>query len=142
MSVPSPLRSESKLIAQMKTEEMITHTLHITANENVFDPKYHVLADKINDLAISIGKDIWEANGIRVNGNPEHWRIRHGLQDRACRHFNDLLYLIGLAKKTYHLRSRKFYAWINKVTEARDYTRKWRDSDVSKYGHLGSGRRG
>ena len=39
MSVPKPLRNESKLEAQVATENMIIHTLRITSNPNVFNPE-------------------------------------------------------------------------------------------------------
>lgn len=139
MSVPKAERSESKLLAHQKTEDMIVHTIRILANERVFDPNLHALADRVIDTAVSIGQDMWEANGIRVGDSPHKWSVRHGLQERACRHFDVLLYLMGLCRKAYHLRSGKYHAWVNLVTEARDITRKWRDSDADRYGHLVSG---
>ena len=139
MSVPVGERSESKLVAHEKTEDMIVHTIKILANEKVFDPNLHALADRVIDLAVSIGQDMWEANGIRVGDDPRRWEVRRHLQERACRHFDVLLYLMGLCRKAYRLRSRKYYAWVNKVREARDLTRKWRDADVRRYGRLESG---
>ena len=106
MSVPVPLRSESKLEAQVRTEEMVCHTIRIMANPKVFDPTYHALADRVLDCAISIGQDMWEANGIRVTDG-QTWEERRALQRRACRHFDVLLYLITLCRKVYHLRARK-----------------------------------
>lgn len=137
MSVPKPLRSESKLEAQVATENMIIHTVKITSNPNVFRPEYSAVTNRVIDCAIGIGQDMWEANGIRIGNDPEKWMIRSGLQERACRHFDDLLYLITLCKRTFHLRSSKFGHWVELVTRARDLARAWRDSDKKRYGHLG-----
>lgn len=139
MTVPAGLRSESKLVAQQKTEDMIAHTVRITSNQNVFNPTYHVLVDRVLDTALGIGMDLWEANGIMVRDDPAKWATRRALQERACRSFDTLLYLATLCRRTYHLRSGKFHAWINMITEARDYARKWRDSDARRYGRLQSG---
>lgn len=142
MSVPVHERGTTKLVAHQRTEDMIVHTVRILANEKVFDPNLHVLADRVLDVAVSIGQDMWEANGIRVGDSPRKWETRRDLQERACRHFDVLLYLMGLCRKAYHLRSRKYEAWVRMVTEARDLARKWRDSDAQRYGHLESGWRG
>jgi len=139
MSVPAPERVETKLVAHTKTEDMIVRTVSLLKNERVFDQNLHALADRVIDTAVSIGQDMWEANGIRVNDDPRRWEVRRGLQERACRHFDVLLYLLGICRKAYHLRSGKYRAWVNSVTEARNLARKWRDSDAKRYGHLDSG---
>lgn len=141
MSVPCGEREQSRLIAHDKTEDMIVHTLRITSNPKVFDPSLHVLVDMINDCALGIGADVWEANGIRVGNDPDLWQMRHDLQVRACHGFDRLLYLVGIAKKAYRLRTRKYHAWVNAIREARDIVRAWRDTDSRRYGSL-SGRRG
>ena len=133
------MRSKSKLDVQTKTEELVLHTIRIVSNERVFDPKYSVVADRVLDCAIGIGQDMWEANGIRVGDDKRKWAIRRGLQERACRHFDTLLYLMNVCRRLYHLRSGKYHHWVNLATEARDLARRWRDSDARRYGHLDSG---
>ena len=135
MSVPVPQRSESKLEVQVKCEELVRHTIHITSNPNVFDPKYQAFINRIVDTAISVGQDVWHANGIKVT-TAEQYRERRGLQDRAIRQVNVLLYLMTIAKKLFHLRGSKYRAWVGKARDAKELARKWRDSDARRYGRL------
>ena len=136
MSVPVPVRGKSKLEAQTATEEMIVHTIKIMSNPNVFDPKYSLLINRVIDCAVDIGQDMWEANGIMVGNDPRKWQARRGLQERACRHFDVLLYLVTLSKRAFHLRTAKFTYWAGLVTKARNLARAWHDSDRRRYGHL------
>jgi len=135
MSVPVGQRNESKLEAQVKCEDLVAHTVHITSNPNVFDPKYQAFINRVVDTAVGIGQDVWEANGIRVK-TAEDYRMRHGLQERAVRQANVLLYLMTIAKKLFHLRGSKYRAWVEKARVAKAYVRNWRDSDARRYGHL------
>ena len=139
MSVHKGLRGPSHLDAQAKTEELVAHTIKILCNPNVFDPKYQALVDRVMDCAIGIGQDMWEANGIRVGDSPRKWAMRRDLQERACRGFDTLLYLIKICKPVFGLRNGKVYYWTKLTTDARDLARKWRDSDARRNGHLESG---
>mgnify|MGYP002869566058 FL=1 len=135
MSVPKYMRNESKLEVQVKCEELTSHTIHITSNPNVFDPKYQAFINRVVDTAISIGQDVWDANGIRV-ADADGYRERRRLQERAVREVNVLLYLMTIAKKLFHLRGNKYRAWVEKADAAKAFIRKWRDSDARRYGHL------
>lgn len=133
MSVPVGQRSQSKLEAQLKVERLIAHTIQITSNPNVFDPKFHVLTDAVVKCSIQIGWHIWEANNIRVDSR-EKWIERRALQDRALRKFNVMLYLIGLCKPTFGIRAGKYGHWVQLTREAKTLTAKWRDSDARRFG--------
>ena len=135
MSVPVGQRNESKLEVQVKCEELVAHTVHITSNPRVFDPKYQAFINRVVDTAVGIGQDVWEANGIRVK-TADDYRLRRELQDRAIRQANVLLYLMTIAKKLFHLRGSKYRAWVEKARVAKAYACKWRDSDAHRYGHL------
>ena len=129
------MRGESKLEAQVKCEELVSHTVHITSNPNVFDPKYQAFINRVVDCAISIGQDVWEANGIKVSCAADY-TIRRRLQERAVRSIDVLLYLMTIARKLFHLRGSKYRAWVEKARAAKAFARKWRDSDARRYGHL------
>lgn len=135
MSVPVAQRNESKLEVQVKCEELVSHTIHITSNPNVFDPKYQAFINRLVDCALSVGQDVWDANGIRVK-DASDYAERRRLQERAIRGTNVLLYLMTIAKKLFHLRGNKYRAWVEKARCAKAYVRKWRDSDARRYGHL------
>ena len=135
MSVPAAQRNESKLEVQVRCEELVSHTIHITSNPRVFDPKYQAFINRVVDCAIGIGQDVWETNGIRVSSASDY-RERKALQDRAIRQVNVLLYLMTIAKKLFHLRGSKYRAWVEKARAAKALARRWRDADAHRYGHL------
>lgn len=135
MSVPVPMRNESKLEVQVKCEDLVVHTIHITSNPNVFDPKYQAFINRIVDTALEVGQSVWDANGIMVK-TAEDYKERRRLQDLAIRQTNVLLYQMTVAKKLFHLRGSKYKAWVEKARAAKAFTRKWRDSDAHRFGHL------
>ena len=135
MSVPVPMRSESKLEVQQRCEELVTHTIHITSNPNVFDPKYQAFINRVVDTALDVGQSVWDANGIMVRDAADY-RERRRLQEFAIRQANVLLYQMTIAKKLFHLRGGKYRAWVEKARAAKAFARKWRDSDARRYGHL------
>ena len=122
MSVPVGMRGESKLEVQVKCEELVSHTVHITSNPNVFDPKYQAFINRVVDCAVAIGPDVWEANGIKVSA-PADYELRHRLQERAIRNINVLLYLMTIARKLFHLRGSKYRAWVEKARAAKGDSR-------------------
>jgi len=136
MSVPVSQRNETKLLVHQKTEDMILHTIQIVQNEKIFVPAFKRLSDMVVELAIEIGMDLWEANGIYVGNDAKKWENRYELENRACRNFDVMLYLLTLCRKAFHLRTRKYNAWVEKVITARNLAKKWRDSDVRRYGGL------
>ncbi len=136
MSVPAPLRNKTPLNAQVKVDEMVRHTIHIMANEKVFDPTYHVFRDHILDTALNISKDVWEANEVRVRKNPVRWAKRSDLQQKALGGFDRLYTLMRIAKELYHLRSKKYSAWVYIVSEAEEETLKWVKGDNKRYSSL------
>lgn len=112
MSVPVGQRGKSKLDAHTKTEELVLHTLTITSNPNVFLDRNQALTKLVNECAVGIGRDVWQANLVRVGSDPRKWAHRRELQERACEGFTTLLYYIGLSIRANHLRrgKRRLYA--------------------------------
>ena len=139
MSVPVGERDQSKLEAHVKTEELVLHTLAITSNPNVFLDRNRALTELVNECVVGIGRDVWQANLIRVGGDPRRWRRRRELQERACEGFTTLLYYIGLSIRANHLRKGKAHAWVQKARDAQALVRAWRDSDARRFGRLDSG---
>lgn len=139
MSVRVSERSESKLEVQVRAEELVSHTVHIMSNPKVFDPKYSRFHDRIVDCAVSVGESLWEANGIRVDKDPERYRLRRALQDRAIRSINNMFYLMAVARRLDHLRKRKYSHWVEMTRSVKELAVAWRDSDARRYGHLVQG---
>ena len=136
MSVRVSERSESKLEVQEKAEKLVSHTVHIMSNPKVFDPRYSRFHDRIVDCAVSVGQCLWEANGIRVEKDPAKYRLRRGLQDEAIRSINNMFYLMAVARRLDHLRSRKYSHWVEMTRTVKELAVAWRDSDARRYGRL------
>lgn len=133
MSVPVNARTENKLEVCVKAHDLCCYTLQITANDKTFVPDYQKsLTDKINALAIQIYTDVWTANNIMVK-TAEDYNERKMLQERAARSCNNLLALIDIAKKIFHLSSKRVFYWGGKAVETRNLIRAWRDSDRKRY---------
>lgn len=134
MSVPKPLRSESQLEVFNKTMEMCKYTIHICCNENIFLPIYrNALTEDIIKTAKDIHIKAWMANNIRVSDAEDaHDRLR--LEKESIILCDKLLSLIHLAKPLFHLSSKRIGYWGNMVLETKGFLKKWRDSDVKRYG--------
>ena len=137
MAVPESQRADSLYKKIVKARELAVHTIEITKNEKYFPPEYQTALT--NDI-IRTAKDIFvhafSANEIKVDDNPEAWRDRKRLQQLAVRECNDLLALISVAKKTYHLKGKKVRYWIKLTKEARTDLATWKTGDRKRYGHL------
>lgn len=136
MSVRVGERGESKLEVQLLCERLIEHTVTILNNPKVFRPQYDKLHERILDTLISAGACMWEANGIKVDKDPQKYLKRRALQEEAITKLNLLLYLMTVSKRLDHLRARKYAHWSQLARKVRDMARKWRDSDHQRYGGL------
>lgn len=134
MSVPKSLRSESQLEVFNKTMEMCKYTIHICCNENIFLPIYrNALTEDIIKTAKDIHIKAWMANNIRVSDEEDaHERLR--LEKESIMLCEKLLSLIHLAKPLFHLSSKRIGYWGNLILETKGFLKKWRDSDVKRYG--------
>ena len=133
MSVVEEKRRKGKLEVIIKTLELANYTIQITANEKVFDPKFRAA---VTDDLISHAKDIylicWTANNIRVS-NEAAFRERLRLEDKAIVKCNTFLGLLDIAKKVFHLDTKRVTYWGSKIVECRKLIRAWRDSDRKRY---------
>lgn len=133
MSVPVNERTQGKLEACVKAHDLTCYTLNITANKNVFAADYQrAITDKINETALDIWTKVWTANNILVKGK-EEMEERLRLQEAAARDCNNLLSLIEIAAKLFHLRSKRVAYWTSKTVETRNLIRAWRESDRKRY---------
>jgi len=133
MSVPVNSRSISRLEVNVQAHDLCVYTLVITANKKIFTDTYQtVLTDKIVDCAIGIHTMCWCANNIQVN-SVETYSERRRLQESAAVRCNELLALIDLARKIFHLRASRVLYWSDKVVAVRNLIRAWRKSDDTRY---------
>lgn len=133
MAVPASDRGESKFELLVKANALAVYTLQITSNAKVFDPVYaNALGNKIQAAATDIFINCWTANNIRPM--PEtNLRERHKLQRLAVLQCNNLLAMIEIAYKLYHLESRRVEHWGALIIEVRNMIRAWSQSDSKRY---------
>lgn len=133
MSVPVNQRTHGKLEACVKAHELCCYTLKITANKKVFTEEYQqALTDKIISTALNIHMLCWTANNILVNSAGD-MRRRLDLQERAAIECNNLLSLMEIAKKIFHLATKRIVYWGGLTIETRNLIRGWRESDYKRY---------
>ena len=133
MSVNEANRTQSRLEAAVRANKLAAYTLHITANEKIFLPKYRsALTDKIISDAVDIYRYTKRANDIRVTKS-EHWQKRNEYQRAAVEYCNDLIALISLAKPVFHLTSKRIEYWIGMTIETREIIKAWNDKDRDRY---------
>lgn len=139
MSVPEGKRGYRRLEVFTKANDLAIYTIKICSNKKVFLPEYQ---SAMTDDIIRTGKDIfmyaWSANGIRVtdgNGqiNPAKRDERKDLQERSIRKCNDLLALMQMAQRLFHLKTKRIKYWGQKTLEVRDLLTSWKDADRRRY---------
>lgn len=129
MSVVEEKRKKGRMEVFIKTLDLASYTIQITANEKTFDPKFRAA---VTDDLIAHAKDIhlicWTANNIRAVSE-EAFKERLRLEDKAIIKCNTFLGLLDIAKKVFHLDKTRVTYWGNKIIECRGLIRAWRDSD-------------
>ena len=133
MSVPVSQRTHGKLEACVKAHDLCCYTLQITANKKIFMTQYQeALTNRIIEAAVTIHTLCWSANNIKVDSEYDYnERIRY--QDKAAIQCNVLLSLIEIAKKIFHLETRRVTYWSGLVIDTRNLIRGWRSSDKKRY---------
>lgn len=131
--VPANRRQKSKFEVLVQARDLAKYTLVITKNDNVFKEEYRTaLTDDIVRTAKDIYIKSWTANGIYVKDDAEY-KWRHKLQIEAELLCNNLLALISLAKKVYHLKDKRIKYWAGKVMSVKNLIKEWKSNDSKRY---------
>ena len=149
MSVNENDRRNGKLKVLNMARELTLYTLGIAKNEDVFTP-YDIKKnpdgsiEKVpNETKADLIRDInryakhvylygWLANDIRV-GKWRDWERRDDYQNVAIDSCNALLVSMGLAKTTFHLKSKRMVFWGRSTVNVRNALRAWHESDTKRY---------
>lgn len=135
LSVAEPLRHKGRLEVHVKAQFLATYTAQILKNEKIFDPNVDAaLIDRIRTCAFDIYVKSWQANKIRAETNQINRSMRYKLQEEAILTCDELHACIGIAKKLYHLRSKRMKYWSGLIIDVRQLLQAWKESDVSRYG--------
>ena len=111
------------------------HTTLIMANPKVFKPEKDFMGStilRIQAEALEAYLTAWKANRINLTYRPELLQERLSLQREALDHFETLLPLLELAKPMFHLRSKKFWNWMEMLVNTGKKLRAWHESDRKK----------
>ena len=135
LSVAEPLRHKGRLEVHVKAQFLATYTAQILKNEKIFDPNVDAaLIDRMKTCAFDIYVKSWQANKIRAETNQINRNMRYKLQEEAILTCDELHACIGIAKKLYHLRSKRMKYWSGLIIDVRQLLQAWKESDVSRYG--------
>ena len=136
MSVPESQRGKGKFDVIINALYLAQYTITITKNKNTFLPEYQsALTDDLIRSAKDIYINAWKANNIRVTSQ-EDWKERKYLQELSILECNSLLAMIQLAKKIFHLKSKRIKYWGELTIKAREGIRAWKESDTKRYKNI------
>lgn len=136
MSVPESQRGKGKFDVIINALYLAQYTITITKNKNIFLPEYQsALTDDLIRCAKDIYINAWKANNIRVTSQ-EDWKERKHLQELSILECNSLLATMQLAKKVFHLKSKRIKYWGELTIKARDGIHAWKESDTKRYKNI------
>lgn len=119
-----------------KAMELALHTIKICQNKNIFKEEYQgALTDDIIRCAKDIYIFAWNGNNIYVReGHTERWPKREELQLNAISKCGEMLALINIARRLFHLKGKKVRYWSQLVIESRRLLRRWHEANAKQYG--------
>lgn len=132
MSVPVSQRGHGELEVNTKARQLTVHTFRILANEKHFPKEQIAYIARIQDCCLEIQELCWEANNIRVSGDPDRYIRRIGLQDLAISQCDRMMMLIETAGPLFHLELRRVLYWERMVKELQSLIRAWHKRDVQR----------
>lgn len=132
MSVPVSKRGHGELEVNTQARKLTIHTFQILANEKYFPREQSAYIAKIQDCCLELQSLCWEANNIRVGGDPERYALRIRLQELAIGQCNRMMMLIETAGPLFHLELRRVQYWENMVKELRTLIRAWNSRDAQR----------
>ena len=124
-----------QLNACEKAMELAIHTIKICSNKKIFSVEYQ---EAVTNEIIKCAKDIyiyaWNGNNIYVRPDNGRWKDRERLQLASISKCNELLALINIARRLFHLKGSKVNYWTRLTTDTRALLRKWHEAGVKQYG--------
>ena len=123
-----------QLEAAEKALDLALHTIKICKNKKIFLEEYQ---DALTNDIIRCAKDIytytWNANNVYVRPDNGRWRERERLQMAAISKCNELLALINIARRLFHLKGNKVRYWSQLTIDTRQMIHKWHEANAKQY---------
>lgn len=124
-----------QLEACQKAMDLALHTIKICNNKKIFTAEYQ---EALTNDIIRCAKDIyiyaWNGNNVYVRPDNGRWPQRSSLQLAAISKCNELLALINIARRLFHLKGSKVSYWSQLTIETRMLIRKWHEANAKQYG--------
>lgn len=124
-----------QLEACQKAMDLALHTIKICNNKNIFKVEYQ---EALTNDIIKCAKDIyvfsWNGNNVYVTKNNGRWEQREKLQLASISKCNELLALINIARRLFHLKGSKVKYWSQMTIDTRAMLRKWHEANAKQYG--------
>ena len=123
-----------QLIACEKAMNLALHTIKICNNKNIFFPEYQsALTDDIIRCAKDIYVYAWNGNNVYVTAKNGRWPDRERLQLASISKCNELLALINIARRLFHLKGSKVAYWSRLTIETRKMIGRWHEANAAQY---------
>ena len=104
-------------------------------NKNIFVEEYQ---DALTNDIIRCAKDIyiyaWTGNNIYVKPDNGRWPEREQYQRAAIKKCNELLALINMARRLFHLKGKKVRYWSQMTLDTRALLARWHEANAKQYG--------
>ena len=128
-------QANRQLEACEKAMNLALHTIKICSNKKIFTVEYQ---EALTNDIIRCAKDIyiyaWNGNNIYVRPDNGRWKDRERYQLAAIAKCNEMLALINIARRLFHLKGKKVRYWTRLTIDARMMIRKWHEAGVKQYG--------
>ena len=131
--------SNRQLEACQAAMDLAVHTIKITSNTNIFKVEYQgAVTNEVISTAKTVYTSAWSANNVYVSKvKPDRWPEREKLQYEAINKCNELLALINIARRVFHLKSTKVNYWSQLALNARRLITKWHEANAEQYRGVG-----
>lgn len=134
MSVPESWQKDGKMKVLVKAQQLTIYTVKICCNQKIFLPEYqNALTNDIIRTSKNIFIYCWTANGIRVGADTEKKKERQKLQEKAILECNNLLAMMQIAQKLFHLKLKRVKYWGEKTVEVKGMIRSWKEADQKRF---------
>ena len=128
-------QNNRQLEACQKAMEVALHTIKITNNKKIFTEEYQeALTNDIICCAKNIYVYAWNGNNIYVTKENGRWKERQKYQYAAITKCNELLALINIARRLFHLKGNKVRYWSQMTLECRALLARWHEANAKQYG--------
>lgn len=115
--------------------DLALHTIKICNNKNIFTVEFQeALTNDIIKCSKDIYVSVWNGNNVYVRPDNGRWPERERYQLYAIIKCNELLALINIARRLFHLKGKKVKYWSAMTVETRKMISAWHEANKKQFG--------